>query len=115
MKRKDYVIAIFFGIAIVIFMNLILGLSCPFKLMTGLSCPGCGLTRAYIAFLHGDLKKAIYYQPIFWTVPFLCLPFLRIERRKTRILADIIFSLTVLAFLLIWIIRIWNHNDFPIP
>lgn len=115
MKRKDYVITIFFGIVIVIFINRILGLSCPFKLMTGLSCPGCGLTRAYIVFLHGNLKKAIYYHPLFWTVPFLCLPFLKLAKHKIRILADIIFSLTVLAFLLIWIFRICNPNDFPIP
>ncbi|WP_307781211.1 DUF2752 domain-containing protein [Rhabdothermincola sediminis] len=31
---------------------------CPFKAMTGLDCPGCGMTRAVYALLHGDLLRA---------------------------------------------------------
>lgn len=34
---------------------------CPFKLLTGYSCPGCGIQRALHAALHGDLMKAIHY------------------------------------------------------
>ena len=34
---------------------------CPFKLLTGLSCPGCGIQRAIHALLHGDLSDAISY------------------------------------------------------
>lgn len=34
---------------------------CPFKLLTGLSCPGCGFQRALHAFLHGNLKEAFSY------------------------------------------------------
>lgn len=34
---------------------------CPFKLLTGLSCPGCGIQRAIHAFLHGKFTEAISY------------------------------------------------------
>jgi len=34
---------------------------CPFKLLTGLSCPGCGIQRAIHALLHGNLSDAISY------------------------------------------------------
>ena len=34
---------------------------CPFRLITGISCPGCGLTRGIIAFLHGEIAKSISY------------------------------------------------------
>ena len=34
---------------------------CPFKLLTGLSCPGCGFQRALHAFLHGHFAEAIGY------------------------------------------------------
>ena len=34
---------------------------CSFKLLTGLSCPGCGLQRAVHALLNGEPMKAIQY------------------------------------------------------
>lgn len=34
---------------------------CPFKLITGLSCPGCGIQRAIYALLHGEFAEAIKY------------------------------------------------------
>jgi hypothetical protein len=37
---------------------------CPFKLMTGLPCPGCGMTRSVVALLHGDITTSTYYHPL---------------------------------------------------
>lgn len=34
---------------------------CPFKLLTGLPCPGCGITKSIIFFYKGDLLKSLYY------------------------------------------------------
>ena len=34
---------------------------CPFKLITGLNCPGCGIQRAIHALMHGEIKEAIHY------------------------------------------------------
>jgi hypothetical protein len=31
---------------------------CPFRLMTGLPCPGCGLTRSFVSTAHGDFRDA---------------------------------------------------------
>lgn len=36
---------------------------CPFKLLTGLSCPSCGAQRAVHAALHGDFPGALAYNP----------------------------------------------------
>lgn len=45
---------------------------CPFKLLTGLDCPGCGFQRAMHALLHGDIAQAIGYN---WFLLF-ALPYL---------------------------------------
>src|SRR5688572_17163236 len=37
---------------------------CPFKVFTGLPCPGCGLTRSAVAFLHGDPSTSLFYHPL---------------------------------------------------
>ena len=37
---------------------------CPFKLLTGLPCPGCGMTRSVVTLLHGDLGASLYYHPL---------------------------------------------------
>lgn len=34
---------------------------CPFKMITGFSCPGCGFQRAVHALLHGDVAGAVGY------------------------------------------------------
>jgi uncharacterized protein DUF2752 len=45
---------------------------CPFRALTGLTCPGCGSTRGLHALLHGDLAGAFQLNPFL----VLVLPFL---------------------------------------
>jgi hypothetical protein len=37
---------------------------CPTALFLGIPCPGCGLTRATIALLHGDVSTALGFHPL---------------------------------------------------
>ena len=41
---------------------------CFFKLITGIPCPGCGMGRATLALLHGDIPLSFSYN-------ILCIPF----------------------------------------
>jgi hypothetical protein len=36
---------------------------CQFKLMTGIPCIGCGLTRSFIGMAHLDVARAGFYHP----------------------------------------------------
>ena len=41
--------------------------SCPFKLLTSIPCPGCGMGRATLALLSGNISQSLYYN-------ILCIP-----------------------------------------
>ena len=46
-------------------MNLFNLQSCPIKLLIGIPCPGCGMTRAILCLLKFDFKGAIKYNALF--------------------------------------------------
>lgn len=37
---------------------------CPFRFFFGISCPGCGMTRALLAALRLDFAAAFSYHPV---------------------------------------------------
>lgn len=39
---------------------------CPVASTFGIPCPGCGLTRATLALLHGDVHTALHLHPLVW-------------------------------------------------
>lgn len=48
-------------------------LPCLFHTLTGYYCPGCGGTRACIAFLHGHFLRSLLYHPV---VPYTAVVYL---------------------------------------
>ena len=46
-------------------------IDCPIKKITGLNCPGCGITRMLLSILQLDFYQAFRYNPLL----FICLPF----------------------------------------
>lgn len=49
-----------------------LSLPCPFRLLTGYLCPGCGITTLILALLSGDIETAKAANPfLFYTGPLL--------------------------------------------
>src|SRR4029077_16104100 len=45
------------------------GWECPFFRVTGIPCPGCGLTRAVILLLKGDLQASLRFHAFAPIVP----------------------------------------------
>lgn len=46
--------------------------ACPFRTLTGFTCPGCGSSRGLHRLLHGDIVSALEFNPLM----VLSLPFL---------------------------------------
>lgn len=43
---------------------------CPFKMLTGFPCPGCGITKSLVYLYQGDLQKSFSYH-IFGPLAFI--------------------------------------------
>ena len=46
---------------------------CPFKMLTGFPCPGCGITKSLVYFYEGDIYKSLYYHILGPFVIFFCI------------------------------------------
>jgi len=41
---------------------------CIFRSTTGLPCPGCGLTRAFVSAAHGNLALSLHFHRLGWLI-----------------------------------------------
>lgn len=83
---------IFIGIIVLIisygyyFLNSRYGFSipCPFHLITGFYCPGCGVTRMIFSILKLDFYQAFRYNPLLFILSILYIIFIveRVIRKK---------------------------------
>ena len=91
-----------------------LGIGCPIKFITGISCPGCGMTRAWLEALRLDFDAALAYHPLFWTVPIVLVcavarDVVRETAARRALLAVMVACLV--AFLVLWAWRMLAPND----
>lgn len=99
-KRAPIVLAIAIYIVFCFFVT-----GCPIKFMTGIPCPGCGMTRAVTSALHLDLAEAFRYHPLFPLAPFLIIYLIfedALPRRVSHVLA-VFFAVT---FISVYIFRL---------
>ena len=88
-----------------------IGITCPIKFITGISCAGCGMSRAWMAFLHLDIAKAFAYHPLFWLVPIAVIVLLCKSKINIKIYKIIIFTI-IIMFAIVYICRlIWSGDD----
>lgn len=87
---------------------------CPYSLVTGHSCPGCGLTRAIGALLRGRVHEAVTLHPLAPAVAALVIVGLLVGRRDPDRLRRVVQSpagyalgaLLVVAFVATWAARV---------
>lgn len=87
--------------------------ACPFRLLTGFTCPGCGTTRALHLVLHGHFDTAFTLNPLLLlSIPLLLFALLRYSAivmrggvpRPNALPAPVIYAIffVILSF---WIFR----------
>ena len=82
-KYQAFVIIAIAAVVFYVVMSM-LDATCLVKYFTGVSCPGCGMTRACLSALRFDFSAAFYYHPL-WIVMLplaALLIFLWVKRKK---------------------------------
>ena len=119
MKRKDYIIIIIVVtvMAILVLMEHI-AIPCIFHKVTGLYCPGCGITRAIRALVKGNVAESFHNNILLYTViPFLGLVEIiyRLTNRKYKKMYNIILILLLAIALIFGVLRNIPQFSFLAP
>lgn len=83
---------------------------CPFRLITGLPCPGCGLTRSWTAAAHGDLADAFSYNffgpiSLIATIAFVVVVGVLLARKRPAAsITPVLRNPIVAAMVVIWVL-----------
>ena len=108
MNKKD--LRVFAAIAGFYFFIELLGVTCPIKFVTGISCAGCGMSRAWLALLRLDLAAAFSFHPLFWLpVPAALLLLIR-RRLPKRMVRTLLIGMCTL-FLAVYVVRLLQPDD----
>ena len=114
-KRKSHRrIEVITSVAAVVVLYVILesfGVTCPIKYITGISCAGCGMSRAWISLLHFNIHDAFMYHPLFFLPPVVVIVMLLKSKINIKIYKIIIFTI-IIMFAIVYICRlIWSGDD----
>ncbi len=86
------------------------GIGCPIKFITGISCAGCGMTRAYLALLRLNFSEAFHYHPLFWLPPIFLAILYNKNKIKPQIYKIFIFTIVVM-FCIVYAYRLISKDN----
>ena len=82
---------------------------CPIRLVTGVSCAGCGMTRAWLSVLRLDLRQAFYYHPLFLLPPVGAALWLCRKKLPRKFLKGCMYAM-IGAFLIVYVYRMFRGD-----
>ena len=85
-------------------------IGCPIKFITGISCPGCGMTRALFSLLRLDVKNAVYYHPLVFVMPVIVIIIL-LRNKLGRRLFKIFTVFFIVLFIAVYICRMADAGN----
>ena len=80
------------------------GIGCPIKYITGISCAGCGMTRAWEALLHLDICGAFKFHPLWWSLIPAFVIFIFRGRLHKKTLSILLF-IFIASFVIVYLYR----------
>ena len=91
---------------------LLFGWNCPIKYLTGVPCPGCGLSRALAALLRLDFRTALRFHPMVFVLPPVVLYALFVKKPLlgSKNLERMLLWSVIVLDIAIWLIRLALHD-----
>lgn len=111
LKSKVSAASAVFAVVLLYVIMESLGITCPIKFVTGISCAGCGMSRAWLALLRLDFQKAFYFHPLFWLPPVFVVVFLFKKHIKKRIYHIFLFTIILLCAIVYLYRLIMGNGD----
>lgn len=95
------------ALAIVVFYLLLFsfGITCPIKFLTGISCPGCGMSRAFFSAVTLHFSTAFYYHPLWVFVVPIGLLLIWFWYRQKKLPFQILLWSSVGIMIAVWLFR----------
>ena len=88
----------------------IIGIGCPIKFLTGISCAGCGMTRACLALAKLDIRGALCFHPLVFVPPVYMVMFF-LNKKTGKDVVKYINTFCIVLFLAVYIVRLLNPLD----
>ena len=106
-KSETWVLCVALALTAVLYAVMIaFDLPCPIKYISGISCAGCGMTRALLSALRCDLAAAFAYHPLWIAVPMVAALLLVAHFKRWNKVFDVTIAVAACLFLIVWIIRL---------
>lgn len=103
-KHKDFICLVGTIVFIYIIFDFV-GIGCPIKFVTGISCLGCGMTRAWLSVLKFDFAAAFHFHPLFLLPPIAVIVYFLKSKINLKIYKIIMLTM-VIAFITIYLYRL---------
>lgn len=83
----------------------LMGITCLIKELTGVSCPGCGMTRATMALVKLDFAAAVYYHPLVFFLPPVVTGLIVFRVRKMQRSLRVLIAASAVLLLVVYFYR----------
>ena len=111
MKKRQNISALFTIAVFYLILESVFGITCPILFLTGISCAGCGMSRAWFCVLRMDFTGAFRYHPLFWILPIGIMLFLFWDKIPKKIQKILLITACVL-FGAVYILRMLDTADY---
>lgn len=88
----------------------IAGIGCPIKFLSGVSCAGCGMTRAISSALRGSFADAFAYHPLFMLPPVYIILLMLKNKLPPNLFSGITRAFAA-AMAAVYIFRLFDTSD----